>query len=334
MTIDSSQLTVLLQGPLCEGDVDIAGRAIASIRAHLPRAQIVLSTTDMGPTPEHAGMVAVADGSASRFDDVNGNANNVNKLISTMVNGLALAEREYCLKLRTDHVVQGDRILALLGNAPKAKLFGERVSVSNLFLRNPTRLSYLFHLTDTLQFGRTDDLRKLWSIGELQADFVYLKHGPRINPIGNFQGYTSFRLLPEQAIFLRFAQSNGLDLDLPHISYTSFALFSAWEDLLVDNFDVHDWHSLAILPPKRFLSRPYAPETIMTAAEQRTLRSRRAPRQKALRYAHLLANKYLFCWLHRRWLVSVASLLLFSLSSDLAIDARKFYRRLTEASRV
>ncbi|QRY79687.1 hypothetical protein JVX91_00815 [Pseudomonas sp. PDNC002] len=333
MTIDSSQLTVLLQGPLREGGVDIAGRAIASVRKHLPRAQIILSTTDAGEPPDYAGVQFMVDDSVVHFDDVNGNPNNVNKLIATMVNGLALAEREYCMKLRTDHLVQGDRVLALMGDGAEAVLFGERIGVSSLFLRNPMRLSYLFHLTDTLQFGRTSDLRKLWNIGTLPAEFLYLKGGPRINPIGTFQGYTSFRLLPEQAIFLRFAQKNGLDLDLPHISYTSFALFSAWEDLLVENFEIHDWHCLAITPPKRFLSRPYAPESVMTAAEQRALRDRRAPRQKALRYAQLLANKYLFCWFRRRWLVSIASLLLFSLSSDLALHARQLYRRLTGAWR-
>src|SRR5690606_15050214 len=114
--------------------------------------------------------------------------------------------------------------------------FGRRIGISNLFLRNPCRIPYLFHLSDTLQFGRTEDLRRLWSIGPLPADFLYLERGPRINPIGTFQGFTSFRLLPEQAIFLRFVQKSGLEVDLGHISHTTFALFRAWEDLLADNF--------------------------------------------------------------------------------------------------
>jgi hypothetical protein len=333
MTIDSSQLTVLLQGPLREAGEDIASRAIESIREHFPHAQIVLSTTDSGPLPTYEGVHVVADSSAVHFDDVNGNANNVNKLISSMAQGLAVASREYCLKLRTDHLVMGDRVLSLLGGGQEASLFEERVSVSNLFLRNPTRLPYLFHLTDTLQFGRTQDLRKLWNIGLMPPDYLYLKGGPRTNPIGTFQGFTSFRLLPEQALFLRFAQLNGLQLDLPHISHTSYELFSAWENLLVENFDVHDWSCLKILPPQRFLSRPYAPESVMTQSEWRSLRERRAPRQRALRYAHLLINKYLLCWFRRRWLVSVASLLLFSMSSGFARSVRDLYRRLTGARR-
>ncbi|MBB4868198.1 hypothetical protein HNP46_007118 [Pseudomonas nitritireducens] len=333
MTIDSSQLMVLLQGPLREAGEDIAGRAIESIREHLPRAQIVLSTTDSGPMPAYDDVLVVVDQSAVHLDDVNGNFNNVNKLISSMANGLSLVEREYCLKLRTDHLVLGDRILSLLGGAQKATLFDERVSVSSLFLRNPIRLPYLFHLTDTLQFGRTQDLRKLWNIGVLPPDYVYLKDGPRTNPIGTFQGFTSFRLLPEQATFLRFAQLSGLQLDLPHISYTSYALFCAWEDLLVENFEVYDWHRLMIQPPKRFLSRPYLPESVMTYDELQSLRKRRAPRQRAVRYLRLLNNKYLLCWFRGRWLVSVASLLLFSLSPRIAVRLRELYRRLTGARR-
>ncbi|WP_235375709.1 WavE lipopolysaccharide synthesis family protein [Pseudomonas aeruginosa] len=334
MSIDSRQLTVILQGPLSEAGVDIATRAFQSVQQYLPQAQIILSTTDSDARPQIEGAQWVEGSSAPHFDDINGNINNVNKLITTMANGLALAEREYCLKLRTDHVLFSDVLLTLMGTDLPAQLFGACIGVSNLFLRNPTKLPYLFHLTDTLQFGRTEDLRKLWSIGTLPADYVYLKKGPRTNPIGTFQGYTSFRLLPEQAIFLRFAQKNGLALDLAHISHTTFRLFSAWEDLLLDNFDVHDWKNLGVLPPARFLSRPYAPESVMTERDVRRMRAHRSCWSKALRYAQLLLNKYVLCGFRRRWLVSAASLLLFSFAPEKAITARNLYRRLTGAQRV
>ncbi len=334
MSITSRQLTVLLQGPLSDGVADLAGRAIESVRRYLPDAQIVLATTDISRSPSYEGVVVVADGSAAQFEDVNGNVNNVNKLISTMINGLARVEREYCLKLRTDHVLCSDAVLARIGGQASAKFFAERVGVSNLFLRNPCKVPYLFHLTDTLQFGRTEDLRKLWGSELIPKDFLYRSGGPRTNPIGTFQGFTSFRLLPEQAIFLRFAQRNGLRLDLEHISHTSFELFSAWEELLLENFELHDWQSLGVEPPGRFLSAPYAPESLMTEQDMHILRTQRSPSQKALRYADLLINKYLLCWFHRRWLVSVASLVLFSFSSSAAVTVRNFYRRVNGAGRV
>ncbi|QJP07662.1 WavE lipopolysaccharide synthesis family protein [Pseudomonas multiresinivorans] len=333
MSITSRQLTVLLQGPLSDRGVDIAGRAIESVRRCLPEAQVVLSTTDLGHRSAYDGVVFVADGSASHFDDVNGNVNNVNKLISTMTNGLKLVERDYCLKLRTDHVMHSDAVLSRMGNGADAELFDERIGVSNLFLRNPCKVPYLFHLTDTVQFGRTQDLRKLWDVSQLSESFVLRAAGPRTNPLGTFQGYTSFRLLPEQALFLHFAQRNGLDLDLEHISHTSFRLFSAWEDLLVDNFELHDWQNLGIEPPGRFLSAPYIPGSVMTEEDQQVLRTQRSSLQKALRYSDLLINKYLLCWFRPRWLVSVASLLLFSLSSGAARAVRDFYRRVNGAGR-
>lgn len=333
MSIDSRQLTVILQGPMFEAGEDIAARAIQSVQMYMPEAQIILSTTDSNTCPQIKGVQWVGDASASHFDDVNGNVNNVNKLISTMVNGLAIAEREYCLKLRTDHVLCSAALLEHIGSALSGRLFAGRIGVSNLFLRNPTKLTYLFHLSDTLQFGRAEDLRRLWGIGPIPADFVYLEHGPRTNPFGTFQGYTSFRLLPEQAIFLRFAQKNGLAVDLSHISNTSFELFSAWEDLLLDNFEVYDWQRLGVIPPERFLSRPYVPESILTECDVNNMRSHRSPRHRALRYAHLLLNKYVLCWFRQRWLVSVASLLLFSFSPKTAIATRDLYRHLTGARR-
>ncbi len=333
MSIDSRQLAVVLQGPLRDAGVDIAMRAIQSVRQHLPGAQIILSTTDDGGRLPLENVHWVADSSALHFDDVNGNVNNVNKLISTVANGLVLAEREYCLKLRTDHVLSSDAVLAQMGTEHEAMLFGRRIGISNLFLRNPCRIPYLFHLSDTLQFGRTEDLRRLWSIGPLPADFLYLERGPRINPIGTFQGFTSFRLLPEQAIFLRFVQKSGLEVDLGHISHTTFALFRAWEDLLADNFEVHDWQTLGVEPPSRFLSRPYSPESVMTERDLLKLRERRSPWHRRLRYARLLSSQYVLCWFHRRWLVSVASLLLFSLVPGFAVVVRNCYRRLTGAAR-
>ncbi|QWA29949.1 WavE lipopolysaccharide synthesis family protein [Pseudomonas sp. RC3H12] len=333
MSIACSRLSVVIQGPLTEGGQAIAERAVQSVRQYLPGAQIILSTTDDCAQLTLEGVQCVTERAARHFDDANGNTNNVNKLVATVNNGLTLAEREYTLKLRTDHVLCSDAVLALMGNEQPAQLLEAKLGVSNLFLRNPARLCYLFHLSDTVQFGRTEDLRKLWNIGPLTADFLYLANGPRINPLGTFQGYTAFRLLPEQAIFLRFVQACGLKLDLEHISHTRFDLFCAWEDLLLDNFDVHDWQRLGIVPPARFLSAPYAPGSIMTTDELRVMRARRGKAHRVRRYLHVLLNKYAFCWLRRRWLVSVASLLLFSFSPNLALAARDAYRRLTGAQR-
>ncbi|OOV89106.1 WavE lipopolysaccharide synthesis family protein [Pseudomonas sp. MF4836] len=333
----SRDISVVIQGPVFEGAVNIAELAIESVRRWLPGTQIILSTHDDLPKLTFADVTLVMVVPTHHYVDVNGSQNNVNKLISSMASGLERATRKYSIKLRTDHVlVNGsllDRVASLANDAAPAELFSRRIGVSNLFLRNPCKVPYLFHLPDTLQYGRTEDMRKLWGIGLLPEDFVYLQNGPRTNPFGTFQGFTSFCLLPEQAIFLRFAQKSGLSLDLEHISHTTFKLFSAWEDLLLDNFEVYDWQSLGVMPPARFLSRPYVPESILTESDVNNMRSHRSPRHRALRYAHLLLNKYVLCWFRHRWLVSVASLLLFSFSPKTAIAARDLYRHLTGAWR-
>lgn len=333
----SRDISVIIQGPIFDGQSNIAQRAIDSVLQFLPDAQVILSSHDDQPEINAEDVLIVRAEPSCHIVDINGNKNNVNKLIASMTSGLELATREYCIKLRTDHVLVDGSLLcciaAMAGSVEKAELFQRKIGVSNLFLRNPLKVPYLFHLTDTLQYGCTEDLRKLWSIGQLPENFLYLQDGPRTNPVGTFQGFTSFRLLPEQAIFLRFVQKNGLALDLEHISHTSFELFNAWEDLLLDNFEVHDWQSLGVVPPARFLSRPYVSESVITEFDVGKMRVRRLPRHRALRYAQLLLNKYVLCWFNSRWLVSVASLLLFSFSPKIAIASRNLYRRFTGAGR-
>lgn len=334
-SLDSRDVTVVIQGPVLDGASNIADAAIRAVRTCLPDAEIILSIQGDQPAFSCEGVTVVRSEPCAHFSDINGNTNNVNKLIASMQCGLQAASREYCLKLRTDHLLVDASIIACLravAEAP-ALLFSRRIGVSNLFLRDPCKLPYLFHLTDTLQFGRTDDLRKLWDIGRLPGDYVYSPRGPRTNPLGTFQGYTAFRLLPEQAIFLRFAQKHGLALDLAHISHTSFKLMVAWEDLLVDNFEVFDWQGLGVTPPARFLSGPYVPASIMAPRDLHRLRACRSLRHRRQRYMRLLLNKYVLCWFSRRWLVSASSLLLFSFCPQAAVYVRRFYRGLTGAQR-
>lgn len=337
-SLHSQHVSVVIQGPIFDGSSNVAEEAIRSVREYLPYAEIILSTQDDQVPVFFEGVIVVREKAMLPFLDVNGNYNNVNKLISSVVAGLRLATRKFSIKLRTDHVLTGDAIIDCIRSIEcekkEADFFTRRIGVSNLFLRNPCKVPYLFHLTDTVQFGRTEDLLKLWSIDPLADDFVYLKSGPRINPVGTFQGYTSFRLLPEQAIVLGFLQKNGLVFDLDHISHTSFYLFDAWERILLENFKVHNWESLGILPPGRFLTAPYSPKSVLTEKDMARLEIGCSGTSKMLRYSYLLINKYLLCWFRRRWLVSVLSLLLFSFFPKSAAAVRDTYRKFTGARRL
>jgi hypothetical protein len=62
-----------------------------------------------------------------------------------------------------------------------------------------------------------------------------------------FLSFPGFREEPHVRATPRFAC--GLKLDLEHVSHTRFDLFCAWEDLLLGNFNVHDWQRLGIVPP-------------------------------------------------------------------------------------
>lgn len=336
MSIDSKQLSIVIQGPLFEGGQCVARKAVESARAAYPNAQIILSTSEAVDFSVE-GLEIVEHASPLPFEDVNGQANNVNKLLASVNAGLARATREFCLKLRTDHVVCNDAIIGILqaleSRLSSTSYFKRPVGVSNLFLRNPCKVPYLFHLTDTVQFGRTEDLRLFWRGDELSADFVFLERGPRLNPIGTFQGYTAFRLLPEQSLMLRFLAARGVSIDLKHISHSPYRLFRLWERVLVENFKVYNWSDLGVLPPARFFTAPYSPRSILTAKDYSRLERRRAGVYSVVRYTRLLSNKYVVCWLRRRWIVSTASLLVFSFLPRYAHRLRDMYRKVTGARR-
>jgi hypothetical protein len=329
---------VVIQGPLYAGMENIAQSAVESVRQHLPEAEIIVSLTDSETSCEIDGAKLIYTPPPIVFDDINGNINNVNKLIISVQSGLSVATRKYVIKTRSDHRFESDAVLTLLHeieqNAGEPDLFSVPVGLTNLFLRNPVKTPYLFHLSDTVQFGRTEDLQHIWAIDLVTKGEVTLKNGPRINPLGTFQGYTIFRLVPEQSVCLKFLATKGLNFKLKHSSHTSLVLLLAWEKILTRNFRVYDWSLLGIKPPDRFLTAAYSPNSIMSQADFNLLRAKTdgvGQEYWSRRYARLLINKYLLCWFNRRWLVSSASLLLFTCSPNFARKVKCMFRKATSA---
>ena len=336
--ISSAEVAVVIQGPLYDGIENIVQRSIDSIQQYLPGAEIIISTTDKKSDLIMQGVKLIYSPPPPVFKDINGGINNVNRLILSVQAGLSAVTRRYAIKLRTDHHFESANILNFLENIEqdtgKASLFSAPVGLTNLFLRNSVKIPYLFHLSDTIQFGRTEDLQRIWAIDLVTKDEIVLKDGPRVNPFGTFQGYTSFRLLPEQSICLRFLTANGFSLDLKHSSHTSYFLLWNWEKILCRNFKVYDWFALGIKPPERFLTAAYSPSSVMSHTDFNRLKLKAdsaGNRYWYQRYVRLLVNKYLLCWFNHRWLISSASLLLFTCSPRIAIKVRFIFRKVTHA---
>lgn len=330
--IASKDITVVIQGPLYRDHEtgDLADKCIVSIRAHLPQAHIILSTW---PHQNTAGLdvdqIIFSDEPAGLVDS-NGNTNNILKQMVSTRRGIEAATSPYVLKFRADHVLLNAGI-AIVRDYPEdlsieKRFFRQPITVTNFFIRNPLAVPMLFHISDLIQFGRREDMLDLWSVTLPRQEEIYLDKIPKFRLLGHFVGHTSIAQVPEQTLMLRWLKKHGIDIDLPHTCYTSYALFKLWEQLLLDHFLVMDWQRAGIQFPQRFHFSFYTRNANYTEQDLETARRSLKSPFYGLRYAKLLLNKYVTCWFNIAYLRSVASVLLFSLSPSLALRLRAYYR--------
>lgn len=161
--IKSSEISVVVQGPVTEGITD---KCLKSIRNVLPEAEIILSTWEGSNVDglEYDFVIFNEDpGSSPLIKDAPAR-NNINRQIVSTLAGIKKASRKYCLKYRTDLELKNDKFLSFFGKFPerneKWKILKERV------IMNYSTHPYFraFHPTDITYFGLTEDLLKIWDI--------------------------------------------------------------------------------------------------------------------------------------------------------------------------
>lgn len=184
-----------------------ASAVLASVRRVLPGAQLVLSTDegtdvdsldadvivhtpDPGPVEEPSGAPRIA---------------NVDRQVATTRAGLAVADRPFAVKLRSDTLLEHAGFLDHLGRWPARdpafELPGERVLACTVYSRNPRRLypQWTFHPSDWFSAGRLEDVRTLWDVPPYDPSELLSRHG---------------RLLaPEQHVWLNLLRRRGIDVD-------------------------------------------------------------------------------------------------------------------------
>ncbi len=169
--VTPQQIAVVVQGPIVtEGG--LTRRCLESLRRVLPGAEVILSTWEGSDVTGllYDRLVTSADpGPAVALLDGGCLPTNVNRQIVSTRAGLALAEHPFALKFRTDvellHAGFLDFFHRYPARAAEWQIFSERLVILDHFSRNPARgFTRLFHPSDMLAFGRTDDLRRLWSL--------------------------------------------------------------------------------------------------------------------------------------------------------------------------
>jgi hypothetical protein len=232
--------------------------------------------------------------------DTNGKPNNVLLQILSTQNGLRQCKTPYVVKMRTDHALSDARFLApLQKTAPSPyTFFKEKIRITNFFVRDPLKVPYLFHLSDVILFGRTEDMRLLWGADLPPADSLLQGGKGYFSFFGNEAGITRFREVPEQTVTLRWLERMGFPVHLPHPCATRHSWFTLWENVLTANFEMVDASDCGVVFPSHFYHADKRHATLLTPAAFEEMRV--APGSWR-RYARLLFHKYIGVWVSARY---------------------------------
>lgn len=200
--IDSSQITVVVQGPIYEIYTD---RALKSIRKSLPKSEIILSTWKNSKIGQlmYDKIILSDDIGAGSIDSL-GIVNNINRQLYSTQKGILQSSRKYILKYRSDMLLNTDRFLNIYEKySNDAGIFNKRILICDYYTRNPRVIPMPYHLSDWIAFGLADDIKKYY----LNIDFQSIEEDEwfkyRQNKNSFFKAILT-RYAPEQYFCIKF----------------------------------------------------------------------------------------------------------------------------------
>lgn len=247
--IKSREISVVVQGAI---DTEKTKRCIKSIRKHLPYAELIISSwrgSDVSALDYDN--IILSDDPGNFLLTKNGIYNNVNRQILSTKKGLKIASRPYCLKIRSDAYIKNGNFLNLLSGyfeyEPDYHLLKHRLLIPSYFTRDPNRYerglyknthknySHVFHPSDMIMFGKTDDMLSYWDIPLQSVD----------DTKEIYKGIYG-KYIPEQYIFLAFLHKKGHDADITYYGDSSVENKELTERYFASNFIIANYNEFGI----------------------------------------------------------------------------------------
>lgn len=250
--INDHDISFVVQGPV----IDTTIKTITSIKKHFPNSPIILSTWKGQDTNNLAVDRVIKNkdvGSTTIKYNKKGKPHtvNVNRQITSSINGLKAVDTPYAVKLRSDNVLNSKNILDYFDafeshRETEYSLFNHRIVSSNYFAKEYTQgLLIPFFISDFFQFGETADLINLWDI-ELFSDYLFDEH---------LKGQLQHENLPfrqhhiEQKLWLKFINKKH-NIELLDKFGDKLTRELSYK-YLVNNVIILDSEQLALEVPKR-----------------------------------------------------------------------------------
>lgn len=173
-SIKEEEITFVVQGPVkVLPKKHLTHEVLQRIRKHFPLSQIILST-DKGAATSNLEFDQLVESSPPFIpeieNDKSGHLMSANYQIVSTHHGLLNVKTKYAVKLRSDMMFYGRRILRILESVTnirqnsRFKITNAPVIVLNWSTVNPLKaLPLIHHPSDHLYAGLTDDLERIWS---------------------------------------------------------------------------------------------------------------------------------------------------------------------------
>ncbi len=246
--------SVVVQGPVGPRLTDV----VASVRRVLPAAQLIVSTwqgSDVAGLDADDVILNEDPGSVSLIDEhgvATARMMNVNRMLVSSRSGVERCERPWAIKLRSDSPMESPAFVEWIDRYPERvdelAVFDRRILTSTIATRPGRAASgYLFHPSDCVHIGATEDLKRLWATPPIdEAETVAWLVGKPRPPAFR---WGSPRYFNEQVLWLGCLAAAGHHVGYEQAGDVSPELIRRSDLSIVNNFVVLEPWQLGIRMP-------------------------------------------------------------------------------------
>lgn len=261
-------LSLLIQGPIATGEIQPLSSAIARYRKEFPSAAIIVAISPSSSQTneqlidisrqlaEIADTVTIAERCPPLSPVKSGiGPNYFNQQRAAAQAGLKHITTAYTLRIRSDMLEIRKAIVdhyAANFDRPRGPfpVLHQRILIAPYFTLNPlTNERLCFHFSDWLHLGRTEDLRRIWTVPPYPEEYSDY-YRPDLEDSKESDETRKFRsrLAVEQHLYFSLLASTYPQLWLSHHSDQRSAIPSL--QALADNFVIDDIHRSHAIPSK------------------------------------------------------------------------------------
>lgn len=260
MTIDSKDISVIVQGPINKQETP---KCIKSIRRFLPNAEIILSTWTGEDVSNLDYNILIQNDApiAPLIEKINHKEvyNNMNRQLFSIKEGLKKAKRKYAMKLRSDLILTTDKFLEFFDNfqcrTNDYKLFERKILTATLCTRfnikvgkQSERVNIPFHISDWWLFGLREDLNKYFLDTPLVKEPEFTNYFSLEENKSKKTPYcmAMFKFAPEQYFGYECFARNFDDIYMEDAADYSDELMEKFRKCLVNNFIILEFEQSGI----------------------------------------------------------------------------------------